>query len=103
MTVYRTAQGKMIDMTQLASKNEKIRAVGNMNVNARGDVIDGNNHVITDNNKRVKQTYKNTVNTAASASTRPTQRKVIEPIPDLPELSESEKELFDDNDEDIKK
>lgn len=38
--VYRTAQGKTIDMGALILKNEHVRAVGNMNVNARGDVID---------------------------------------------------------------
>ena len=43
MPAYRSAQGKMVDMSVLAAKNEKVRAVGNMNVNARGDVIDENN------------------------------------------------------------
>ena len=38
--VYRTAQGKSIDMGALILKNEHVRAVGNMSVNARGDVID---------------------------------------------------------------
>lgn len=38
--VYRTAQGKSIDMGALILKNEHVRAVGNMGVNARGDVID---------------------------------------------------------------
>lgn len=38
--VRRTAQGQNIDMGALILKNEHVRAVGNMNVNARGDVID---------------------------------------------------------------
>ena len=40
MPQRRSAQGKMIDMTALAARNERVRAVGNMNVNARGDTID---------------------------------------------------------------
>ncbi len=38
--IRRTAQGQQIDMGALILKNEHVRAVGNMSVNARGDVID---------------------------------------------------------------
>ena len=38
--VYKSARGKPVDMGALRLKNEKERAVGNMKVNARGDVID---------------------------------------------------------------
>ena len=44
--VYRTANGKLLDMRALVLKNETVRAVGNMNVNARGDLIDDKNQVI---------------------------------------------------------
>ena len=40
--MYRTMQGRMIDIEKLRAANEDIRAVGNMNVNARGDVIGPN-------------------------------------------------------------
>jgi len=40
--IYRTALGKQVDMGSLLSKNETVRAVGNMNVNARGDTYDKN-------------------------------------------------------------
>jgi hypothetical protein len=36
---YRTAQGKMIDLDGLILTNEQTIAVGNMNVNARGDEL----------------------------------------------------------------
>ena len=36
---YRTASGKLVDMDTLALKNETVIAVGNMNVNARGDQL----------------------------------------------------------------
>ena len=37
--IYKSARGKAVDMGALRLKNEKERAVGNMKVNARGDVI----------------------------------------------------------------
>ena len=41
--VYRTANGKMVDLGALQLQNENVRAVGNMGVNARGDIIDSGN------------------------------------------------------------
>lgn len=38
-TIYRTMQGKEIDMGKLINQNETTIAVGNMRVNARGDRI----------------------------------------------------------------
>lgn len=55
--VYRTAQGKLVDLGALQLQNEHVRAVGNMNVNARGDVIDGNNRPIDTRNQRVGRQY----------------------------------------------
>jgi len=37
--LIRSANGKMIDMEQIRLKNEKVIALGNMGVNARGDVV----------------------------------------------------------------
>ena len=37
--MYRTMQGRMVDIEKLRAANEDVRAVGNMNVNARGDVL----------------------------------------------------------------
>lgn len=54
---YRSAMGKNIDMASLRTQNEKVRAVGNMRVNSRGDTIDSNGNVIQDNNKRVNEYY----------------------------------------------
>ena len=55
--IYRTAQGKLVDMGKLFLQNEGARAVGNMNVNARGDVIDDNNQVIAKKNDQVNRQY----------------------------------------------
>ena len=45
--MYRTMQGRMIDIEKLRSTNEDIRAVGNMNVNARGDVLGPGGQIAT--------------------------------------------------------
>ena len=56
--VYKTAQGQAVDIGALILQNENVRAVGNMNVNARGDLLDGNNQVIDQKNRQVQRQYK---------------------------------------------
>lgn len=66
--MYRSAQGKMVDVDRLRLTNEDVIAVGNMRVNARGDelgpggeVIRGRNEVMDDyyslNTPMVKPSY----------------------------------------------
>jgi hypothetical protein len=101
MAIHKTAMGKAVDMSSLSSQHEKTRAVGNMNVNARGDIVDSHNRVIQDNTKRVTATYNNSVSDHLTPSTHAqSTNKVSELIADEPvELTEEEKELFDDSDE----
>jgi hypothetical protein len=56
--MYRTALGKQVDMGSLLLKNEDVRAVGNMGVNARGDVINKKNDSIIPKAKQVNQEYR---------------------------------------------
>lgn len=99
--------GRTIDMSALATKNEKVRAVGNMNVNARGDVVDSHNKVIKDNTKRVKKAYAQTVGTrqrpAAPAPAAKKEEKLMADIEKIaPELTEEEKQFEMDDLEFIK-
>ena len=55
--IYKTALGKTIDMGKLSLQNEKVRAVGNMKVNARGDMVDDMNRVISSKNDQVNKQY----------------------------------------------
>lgn len=55
--IYKTAQGKAIDMGALRLQNENTRAVGNMKTNARGDIIDDQNKVIASKNQQVARQY----------------------------------------------
>lgn len=54
---YRTANGKTLDMRALALKNEQTRAVGNMKVNARGDMINDENRVVKSKTAQVQKQY----------------------------------------------
>jgi hypothetical protein len=79
MGIYRTAQGKRLDMSILARKNERTRAVGNMSVNARGDTIDSQGRVIVPVTKKVGDKYQRTVsNRAAALSKR--KEDLMQPI-----------------------
>ncbi len=54
--MYRTMQGRMVDIEKLRAANESVRAVGNMNVNARGDVL-GQGGQIMNSKAEVIQKY----------------------------------------------
>ena len=56
--VYKSAQGKTVDMGRLQLQNESVRAVGNMKVNARGDMVDDMNRVISTKSEQVNKQYK---------------------------------------------
>ena len=55
--MYRTMQGRMIDIEKLRGANEDVRAVGNMNVNARGDVLSKSGQVVTPKAKVIQKYY----------------------------------------------
>ena len=77
MSKFISAMGKPIDMAAIRSRNEKTRAVGNMNVNANGDTINSNNEVTDDSTQRVNRVYnKTTVNPTA----RPTRARIPDPV-----------------------
>jgi hypothetical protein len=44
--IYRTMLGKEVDMDALLLKNETIRAVSNIKINARGDELGPNGQII---------------------------------------------------------
>jgi hypothetical protein len=63
--VYTTAQGRKIDLGALQAQNENVRAVGNMQVNARGDRIDPDGQVITTRAQQVNRNLDRATNTAS--------------------------------------
>jgi len=55
--MYRSMQGRMIDIEKLRAANESTQAVGNMNVNARGDVIGARGKIVTPKETVIKKYY----------------------------------------------
>ena len=66
--VYKSAMGKSIDLGALLLQNESVRAVGNMNVNARGDILDSANQVIDQKNRQVQRQYQRTATNVSAAA-----------------------------------
>jgi hypothetical protein len=58
MTLYRSANGKMVDMTKLAHQNELTPAVGNAGVNARGDKLGAGGAIIEHREAAAAQYHK---------------------------------------------
>lgn len=84
--VYRTAQGKMVDLGRLQLQNENTRAVGNMGVNARGDKVDSMNRPIDKKPAQVQRQYNRQTSQAATAeqTARPKARPPVD-VPESPE------------------
>ena len=61
MRRVKTAKGKILDMGALAAQNETTRAVGNVPMNARGDIIDNRGNVKVSREKISKEFYKDNV------------------------------------------
>jgi hypothetical protein len=55
---YRTIRGSIIDMDRLRIENSHIKALGNANQNARGDVLDPKGNVIITREEIVQNRYK---------------------------------------------
>ena len=55
--MYRTMQGRMVDIEKLRAANESVQAVGNMNVNAKGDVLGAGGQVVIPKEQIIKKYY----------------------------------------------
>ena len=72
---YRTAQGKIVDLGAIQLQNEHVRAVGNMNVNARGDTIDSKGNTIDSRNRQLNRQYNRQVTAPVSDTPLPSSRR----------------------------
>ena len=103
--MYRTMQGRMVDIEKLRAANESVQAVGNMNVNARGDVLGAGGQVVTPKEQIIKKYYeqpkgmvsdtpsrgksvpapqvetKKTVQKMTPVTSKPAPKKVVAPQP----------------------
>ena len=79
--MYKTMQGRMIDIEKLRAANEDIRAVGNMNVNARGDVIGPNGQVVKTKQEVVAKYYEQPRGKVSEGPAREVRSKRVAPAP----------------------
>lgn len=57
--VYRTMQGREIDMDKLIARNELMPAIGNARVNARGDEIGNGGQIVKKREDVMNEYYEN--------------------------------------------
>lgn len=81
--VYRTSQGKSVDIGALMLQNETVRAVGNMGVNARGDRVNPQNNTVDSRNTRIGKQYKRQISNVVDDRVVETKYDVAdEPVKD---------------------
>jgi hypothetical protein len=95
---YRSAMGKTVDMGALQLQNETVRAVGNMNVNARGDTLNSNNQIIDKKSHQVRRQYRRQSNVSNQEVTTSNValRKANQPITEV--FQDQFDDLPEDND-----
>jgi hypothetical protein len=97
--MQRSAMGKTVDMAAIVTRNEKVRAVGNMGVNARGDVIDSYGRIVQNSTARVKETYNDTVDNGEPVmNIQSGLKEDVQPI-----FSPEEEKFLEDIDDDFVK
>ena len=83
--MYRTMQGRMVDIEKLRAANESVQAVGNMNVNARGDVLGAGGQIVTPKETVIKKYYEQPKGMASDTPSRgkpmPAPKKIISAQP----------------------
>ena len=94
--VYKSAMGKAVDLGSLILQNEGVRAVGNMNVNARGDLLDGNNRVIDQKNRQVQRQYQRTTNVSNSVPVQTSTRAAKQSAAEAKNLVAEEPDFFEE-------
>ena len=87
--MYRTMQGRMVDIEKLRAANESVQAVGNMNVNARGDVLGAGGKVVTSKAQVMQQYYEKPKGMVDDTPTRsqPTPAPKVEAKPQVKKMT----------------
>jgi hypothetical protein len=89
--IYKTAQGRTIDLDLLIKRNELTPAVGNAKVNARGDELGPGGRIIRKREEVVKDYY--------NKSSQPVVNEQVKAKPKAEPISAEEKEMLKEFDE----
>lgn len=80
--IYRSMQGKIVDMELLASKHELAPAIGNIRVNARGDELGPGGKIVRKREEIMAEYYDNNPNAVKDEQySRPVQSKPVSAPP----------------------
>jgi outer membrane biosynthesis protein TonB len=87
--MYRTMQGRMVDIEKIRAANESVQAVGNMNVNARGDVLGAGGKIVTPKSEVIKQYYEKPKGMVddTPARSKPTPAPKVEAKPQVQKMT----------------
>lgn len=96
--VYRTAQGREIDLEKLMKQNELMPAIGNMKVNARGDELGPGGKIVRKREEIVAEYYDTNPN-ASPKRKQPVQTQVKEEAPPVTQITKSKKQNIDNTEE----
>ena len=87
--IYRSMQGKTVDMDLLRQRNELTPAVGNARVNARGDQLGPGGKIVRKREELLKEYYQN-------SNSMPDENPLKRPAAEPAELDENGKDVTDD-------
>ena len=79
--VYKSAQGKSVDLGTIMLQNEHVRAVGNMKVNARGDMLDNNNRVVETKARQIQKQNDRITTNVSNAPVHTSSKKARQSAP----------------------
>jgi len=107
---HRSLRGKVVDMDQLAKRNELTPAVGNARVNARGDELGPGGKIVKTRDEIVKDYYSSNVAESSGSAKSASALVADTPMPadkpktatkkatKKPELSAEEEKMFEEFD-----
>jgi hypothetical protein len=77
---YRTMQGKEVDMGKLMRQNELTPAIGNMNVNARGDELGQGGKIVRKREDVVQEYYEGHPESRPTPKVEVSKQSVVAPV-----------------------
>lgn len=95
--VYRTMQGKQVDIDLLIKRNELTPAVGNARVNARGDELGPGGKIVKKREEVIKDYYSGITPVEEEPVRKVKKAKAQPEVADITPAEEAMMDEFDDN------
>ena len=88
MTVRRSNRGMQVDFDALIASQQASPAVGNMRVNAQGDVLGKGGEIVQKNEERVRSYYKSNPRSSTSSASLKGETPSAKLTPDVPKTAD---------------